>query len=313
MSLHYRVYWIDDNIEDAIDAGIKSEFEEYLGSLGFKPEIECFETGNTALASIKAQGGKIDLILSDYNIAEEGAQGDELIRDIRSGKVYSEVLFYSAQSNFEDIAKTLYQDRVSFLSLQGDSGFRLFKQKVYWLIDLTIEKLQEINNIRGLVMAETSSMDKLIIEILGNYFDSEDKDRDALKKYVVDLIAESATKDSEAAAAMGEAEIAMILQSRLFNADKKARAINKLLKLKGLISKYPRFHEKYGAEVRDKRNDLAHAKSETIDGIDYLILSRKDGEHSLKWDQEYCIEIRKNLKEFERNLHLIREDLIALN
>jgi hypothetical protein len=39
------------------------------------------------------------------------------------------------------------------------------------------------------------------------------------------------------------------------------------------------------------RNDLAHAKSEHIDGIDYLIISRKDDEQPLKIDQNKCTQM----------------------
>src|SRR5579872_3821868 len=98
MKLQYKILWIDDNIENYIDAGINIEFESYLANLGFIPIIKLYETGEKALEELESDK-KYDLILSDYNIAG-GEQGDALIGRIREGEVFTEVLFYSAQPNF---------------------------------------------------------------------------------------------------------------------------------------------------------------------------------------------------------------------
>jgi len=153
MKLHYKILWIDDQIEDYIDMGIKDEFESYIELLGFIPTVECFENGTVAEQSINTK--KYDLILSDYNIEGANEQGDVLIQRIRDGGVFTEVLFYSAQPDFDTIAKNLYRDRVSFFSLIGDESFKGFKEKVFKLVDHTVSKLQELNSIRGLVMSDS--------------------------------------------------------------------------------------------------------------------------------------------------------------
>ena len=70
------------------------------------------------------------------------------------------------------------------------------------------------------------------------------------------------------------------------------------------------FYKNYKIDVLDTRNDLAHAKSDTIDGIEYLIISRKDGEHPIKFNQEHCVMIRRNLRKHSDLLKSIREMII---
>jgi hypothetical protein len=314
MKLNYKILWIDDDIEDYIEMGFKSEFGTYLDSLGFIPTIETFEDGEKAEESINSI--KYDLILSDFNIngeEKEGEgkkrQGDVLIQNIRDGGIFTEVLFYSAQPNFDDIAKNLYRDRVSFFSLIGDEGFRKFREKVFNLINQTVSKLQELNSIRGLVMSETSELDNTVIDILSSFFLKGSKEAEKLKTYIIDSIKDSAKGNFSKSNNLVDLDNPTLLKERIFDADKKARTIGELLRIKGLDKKEPfiDFYKNYKTDVLDTRNDLAHAKSDTIDGIEYLIVSRKEGEHPEKFDQAMCIQIRENLRKHSEILKNIRE------
>src|SRR5690606_29259589 len=115
MKLHYKILWIDDNIEEFIELGIRDELFAFLELKGFEPIIDCFEETSPAIANLQRE--KYDLILSDYNIDEKENrkeyQGDYLINFIREKEIFTEVLFYSAQANFNEIAMRLLQDRVS--------------------------------------------------------------------------------------------------------------------------------------------------------------------------------------------------------
>lgn len=306
MKLHYKILWIDDQIEDYIDMGIKDEFESYIEMLGFIPTVECFENGTVAEQSINTK--KYDLILSDYNIEGANEQGDVLIQKIRDGGVYTEVLFYSAQPDFDTIAKNLYRDRVSFFSLIGDESFKGFKEKVFKLVDHTVSKLQELNSIRGLVMSETSELDNTVEEILFSFLSKGSEGSEKLKTYICESVLESANGNLKKADKFCEQDIFDIVKSRLFDADKKSRAINKLIEIVGTKGEqFQKFYERYKVDVLDTRNDLAHAKSDTIDGIDYLIITRKGEEEPVKFNQEKCIQIRQNLRKHSSLLKEIRE------
>lgn len=304
--LKYRILWVDDNIETFIDLAIDKEFEEHLSNLGFVPEIVKFETADKVLEHLKTDR-KFDVILSDLNLAND-ERGDTLISKIREGDIFTEVLFYSGKPGFEEIAKTLYQDRVSFFSLVGDEGFRKFREKVYLLIKLTISKLQELNNIRGLVMSETSELDNLVLEILQAYFSKESETSHKLRGYIIRSIQESTKANTKRSEKLSEMDNNAILKERIFDADKKARSIDQLLELHGLHKTEPfvDFYRKYKEDVLDKRNLLAHVKSDVIDGIQYLILSDGSGE---KIDQDQCIEIRSNLKKYAELLKQIKVEV----
>jgi CheY-like chemotaxis protein len=309
MKLNYKILWIDDQIEDYIDMGIKDELETHIESLGFTPTVECFENGRSAEESINKI--KYDLILSDYNIEGANEQGDVLIQKIRYGGVFTEVLFYSAQPDFDTIAKNLYQDRVSFFSLIGDESFKGFKAKAFKLIDHTVSKLQELNSIRGLVMSETSELDNTVEEIIFSFLSKGNKESEKLNTYIVDSIISSAKSNMKNAEKFEKLDTTEIVKSRLFDADKKSRTINKILELLKIEDKkFIDFYKNYKTDVLDTRNDLAHAKSDTIDGIEYLIISRKDGEHPIKFNQEHCVQIRRNLRKHSDLLKSIREVII---
>lgn len=306
MKLHYKILWIDDQIEDYIDMGIKDEFESYIEMLGFIPTVECFENGTVAEQSINTK--KYDLILSDYNIEGANEQGDVLIQKIRDGGVFTEVLFYSAQPDFDTIAKNLYRDRVSFFSLIGDESFKGFKEKVFKLVDHTVSKLQELNSIRGLVMSETSELDNTVEEILFSFLSKGSEGSATLKAYICDIVLDSSKSNHKKAEKFCEQDIFDIVKSRLFDADKKSRAVNKLIEIIGTKEEqFQKFYERYKVDVLDTRNDLAHAKSDTIDGIDYLIITRKGEEEPVKFNQEKCIQIRQNLRKHSSLLKEIRE------
>ncbi len=312
MRLEYRILWIDDQIEDYIENGLKDEFAAYLEKLAFIPDIDCFET--VSVAEEKLKNKEYDLILSDYNIGDDG-NGKDLIDRIRSGEIYTEILFYSAKPDFEEVAKSLYQDRISFLSLVDDSGFRKFKGKTFRLIDLSIRKLQELNSVRGLVMSQTSDLDTTIEDILIDVMEGENEFTEKLRKYVIKKIEDNAKERSKIIEKINDLSNADIIKHRqLFDADKKSRTLNELLKLCKLLDEelFKKFHENYQSDVLRVRNDLAHAKSDIIDGIEYLIVSRKDGDQPIKYDQAQCIEIRKNLRKYTDLLRKIRERVIEL-
>lgn len=226
--------------------------------------------------------------------------------------MFTEVLFYSAQPDFDTIAKNLYRDRVSFYSLIGDESFKGFKTKVFNLINQTVSKLQELNNIRGLVMAETSELDNTVEDILLSYLSNKSENSEKLRSYICKIVLDSANDNAKKAAKFCDLEINDIVKNRLFDADKKARAIKKLLEIIGAKEKqYLTFYENYKKDVIDKRNDLAHAKSDIIDGADCLIVTRKGQEEIEKYNQEECIQIRKNLQSYSTLLKNIRNLIVA--
>lgn len=307
MSLEYKILWVDDNIEDLLDpdiSTIKKDIEDYISNLGLIPSIITFEDIKSAKDELFKTN--YDLILSDYNM--DGGNGDILIKEIRNGRVYTEVLFYTAQTQIEEIAKSLFADRVSFHTLDStDRNNQKFKNKIVWLINQTLKKLQELNAIRGLVMAETSRLDRIIEEILILYFESADDKKEELKQYILKKIKKSMkdnfSGDELKIASKTEVEI---VKSRIFDASKKSRALMKLLELKE-IKDISFVYEEYEKDVIKTRNYLAHAKSEIKDGIEYLIIEQKEGIEYKKLKHEDIVTLRKNILKYDDILNEIKE------
>ena len=188
MGIAYRILWVDDRIEDFIDLEIVSGINKFLEDLGYVPEITCLEDIGSAEDKLKEV--KFDLILSDFNIESgENKNGDTLIKKIREGEIYTEVLFYSAQSDLEALAQALLVDRVSFYQITSEErAYEGFVKKIKWLIEQSVEKLQEIESIRGLVMSETSQLDASIKDVLTGFFESDSANKGTLRAYIIKKI-----------------------------------------------------------------------------------------------------------------------------
>lgn len=313
MKLTYKILWVDDLIKDLISNGTKDDIQEHLEQLEFQVTIDCYETRE--LAEDKLNNATYDLILSDYNIGSEENNGDKLVEWIRSKKIFTEVLFYSAQQDFENAL--IGQDRISYFALYNDEGYKGFKEKVFELIGQTVRKFEELTPMRGFVMAETSILDSKVEELLTEYFSVENEDAAKMRETVLKKIRDSLLGNFRKPAdfdltpltlKIGEKSSAEIVKERVFDASKKARCVGDLIAERGLSDKpdFQDFFENYNADVLAIRNKLAHARSDVVDDIECLIV---DGDVPEKYDAERCKEIRKSLKKYSYCLdQLFAED-----
>lgn len=307
MGLTYKILWIDDQIEGLIEFGLKDNLEAHLIDLGFNPTINCFEDTESAREELSKT--KYDLILSDFNI-DDGENGDILIRKIREGFIFTEVLFYSAQPNFSSVVQNLAIDRVSLLSIAGQVPYSSLEQKAKWLIDQTTLKLREIESLRGLVMSETSQLDSIVEDILSVYLQTDDPEVERLRNSILSKIKSSAKSNLRKAEKLADVGKLELVKSRLFDASKKARSIKDLINIVVIKQTYRfgDFFENYKRDVLDIRNKLAHARADNIDGQECLIV--EDGNREV-FDQQKVIQIRKNLLQYNKFLNDLKAEVEA--
>jgi hypothetical protein len=94
-----------------------------------------------------------------------GSTGQEIINTIRIKKgVYTEVIFYSTDGE-QAIRKKLANYQIDGVYC-ADRRNEDFTEKVTEVIRTLIKKVQDLNNMRGLVMAETSDFDKKMKNIV---------------------------------------------------------------------------------------------------------------------------------------------------
>jgi|GEM_PF-514157 len=163
MKLEYKILWFED-VESSFNT-MKGYVEEFLEENGFITIINRYEDDGSDLDSILSRED-YDLILMDYNL--NGIQGDEIIENIRSQELYTEIIFYSS-SGAQQLRNAIGSkgiDGVFCTSRQISE----FEDKVKNVIKNTIKKVQDVNNMRGLVIAEAIDLENQIKEVLQGYF-----------------------------------------------------------------------------------------------------------------------------------------------
>lgn len=297
MSLQYNILWLDDRIEEYQTLEIDTELKEYVESLFFEPHIYLYESVDDAIQnSIKR---KYDVIFSDYNI-NENKTGKDFIVDIRNRNINAEVLFYSAQQTPPETGL----DRISFLKLHSDNSYEDLKNKMKLVINLTVEKLKDLTNLRGLVMSEVSELDVLMKDIVAEYCKKSEKDEKELRKYIVGKIEERVKKSLDVSQSNCDKKcfhewknkaIQEVVFEQSFDSYTTARVINHIIDKKKLDIE--KFLSNYNLEIIQNRNELAHCKA-VLQENGNEILSTKNGEK--EFTTETINEIRKNIIKYHR-------------
>ena len=272
MRIKYSILWVDDEIDFIKDMEFDRELESYVSGLSFLPSIDIFE--NVEEAERKLENKKYDLIFSDYNI-NENKTGKDFIENLRAKNVNCEVLFYSAM---QDLPKGGL-DRVTYFRLESSSAYEKLIEKMKRVIDLTIEKLNDLANLRGLVISEVCELDDTMDEILkindlanpdSNVInDLVDKREEGIKNQLQDVTncrKECQLKNKNCK------NTDEILKS--FDSALKARGVNQLINLIQYHPTRQNFYEDYLDEIINKRNNLAHCVS-TIENDKEILKTRK--------------------------------------
>lgn len=298
MKLIYKILWFEDDL-DLID-DYQYEIEKHLDSLGFTPFI-IHETNGKNLDELLQQD--FDLILTDFNLGEyEYETGQILIERIRSNQIYTEVLFYSGNEyEINNIMqKEKWVERVSV-----SVGIQNLLPKVRDLINLTVRKFQDVNAMRGLLMAETSELDLIMVEVIKKILESFNNitlSENSIQTLLAKTIQNRAEKIVQLET-LKPSEVDQILD-QLTSYDKMC-AIQRLLKMKNrepeknFVSNANTLNT-YNNEIIRKRNVLAHAKEMSVYEGKRTIKSQMTGEEILIND-EFCTRIRIDIKKHKQN------------
>jgi hypothetical protein len=316
MKLKYKILWIEDEF-DSIERP-KNQIQKYLeDDYGFEckdediviKDYDAFEEEfiyeEDGRKRVKDSIKDFDLLLVDFTLGEEEQTGDKLIEVIREG-IYSEILFYS--SNLEAVKNTLSN---SFIDGVFTSDRDHLADKIKKLIQVTIKKVQDVNNLRGLIMAEVSELDIIKEEIIK--LASQKIDEKKLEKYTLDKIKNSGDSNKKTAQKHLD-DISNITFDSLFekigfvDSNKKAMTIGEILSKLDITEPVTKqtFTQPYIDNILSKRNKFAHIKE--CDGID------GDGNPckmigDIPFTQEKCIEIRKEIKIYKKILEDIKNSI----
>ena len=298
MRLNFCVLWIENDEEWA--ESIREEIEEAILGFGLLPELKIEPKGDD---SLNYKG--YDLILMDLALAD-GKSGDEVISRIRSLEIFTDVIFYTASgiAAVKDKARSMDLEGVYF----ADRSQALFISKTREIINASVRRLQDLVNLRGVVMAEVSELDSLMELIVANYFQnkgtleefhkhvSSDREK-SIKKLLVEVDCEKKCYISWKDRTIDD--ILMQLDS-----SQKARAVKivveSIAKATGRFSQYLKtnFYEEYNKAIISVRNNLAHCvEAKNDDGSIVLKTSKAD----VIYGDAEIVEVRKHIQ-FYHNL-----------
>lgn len=296
MKLEYRILWIE-NESDWVES-IEDQIQEYLENLEFIYSRELIAKEESGI-----DYNKYDLILMDLNLADH-PNGAELISKIRELGVYTDVVFYSARV---DELKVQGKDKgLEGVYYSGRTPEDSFVRKVTTVIDTTIKKVQDLNNIRGLVMAEVSELDTLMSSLIDAYYikNGSDEKSKVFRKHLVEDIEKTTRNklsgsencDKKCKHKWHSLPISSIISDFEFDASRKARAIKLIIETEKIpyTPQNSNFYEDYRIEMLTMRNHLAHCISRRKEGKEILIT--KNGE--VEFDDNRFREIRQQIRKY---------------
>jgi|TARA_R110001599_G_scaffold83993_14_gene225804 hypothetical protein len=168
MKLTYSILWFDDREEylESVDIDyIKDEFSK----LGFDCSIIFVTEANEFWEQSPYQD--FDLILVDYSIDPDKNQyGQDFIKSVRDQEVLTEVIFYST-NEVKDLWEAVKTEKLEgvFIAQKPNEVIKLLK-----VAKQSINKVLDLENVRGIVMAEVGNNDEFLALIAKSAFSKLD-------------------------------------------------------------------------------------------------------------------------------------------
>lgn len=162
MRINYNIVWVEDD-EDYFRTINQRFIRDYLRNKGFHLQITPYFKIDDDDAFIK-DAKRADLIVMDYQLGEK-EDGSDIIKHIREDKIHTEIVFYSSY-NEDDLRKEVFEKKLDGVFCRARINL---ERSLINIIYSTIRKILDLENFRGLVLAEISEIDHLLIKILKKY------------------------------------------------------------------------------------------------------------------------------------------------
>lgn len=291
MTLDYKILWFED-IVTSFNAK-KRLVKRVVEDLGFVFAEPRNEIDDANLDEIDFQS--YDLIIADLGLAN-GTKGSTILETIREKGVYTEVVFYSSQG------EAYVRNELTNFQIDGaycaDRENDDFIDKVGKVIFTTIKKVQDLNNIRGLIMAETSDIDKKMLKIIQliitkNAFGLRDTLTDNIFTNVGSKV--KGKKNSYDAYFNKKNVNSVMKDSVMFDAFEKLKSVQFIFdSIDHLITnqyKNDGFKVSY-SEITRRRNLLGHETQNLNGGI----ITIGTGDAAFEFNDDFCVDMRKKVR-----------------
>lgn len=259
MKLTYSVLWFDDD-EEYLESLDQELIQEKFSSWGFNCSINLVSDSEQFLK--EAPYKDYDIILVDYSLDAIDGHGQDFIKEIRDLHVLTEVIFYSSHSGdlLWDAVRKEKLEGIYVASRQNQGQI----DKLFKVAYQSIQKVLDLENVRGIVMAEVGSNDELLSKIATKAFVQlpEKKQSSLMTKYVGYIEQQCTTSIQKANLTIEETSFEKLLM--LLDSAKKWNICQSLAKDKDID--WLNFDEigNYQHDVLSKRNFLAHGIPEKL-------------------------------------------------
>lgn len=319
MELEYKILWIDD--EDMISQ--MNRVKRFISEeLGFVPKIiKC--KSEKEMNDKQVNFEDFDLILLDFQL-NSGKTTDNILKRVKKKTYCSEICFYSSKGAFIEHIKNNLEMFEGVFFEEGRAGLI---NKIKEIIKLTLKKVQDLNNLRGLVMAETADLDILKQEIIQLAYRKKLIDEDFFKTEVFEslredfwnkyveikkncgfVIKKNYTKEKIKDYSFNKVYIDFI-ESFFFDSERKIRILTKILQK--YDTKQDFNNVDYRKNIQQKRNKLAHVVK-TIEEGKVILKDRNNPKNDLIFDEKIAKQMRDKIKEYREIFKKIKEEIIKI-
>jgi hypothetical protein len=158
MKLQYKILWFDDS-EELFDSLNLDYLQGQIRRWGFVPDICLVNSPEEFLK--KSPFDDYDLLVIDYNLESYG-HGEDFIAQVREQEVLTEIIFYSSG------ATSLLWNAVHAKQLEGIyvANKQTIIERILKVGQQTLRKVLDLENMRGIVMAEVGDLDLQLSSIL---------------------------------------------------------------------------------------------------------------------------------------------------
>ena len=298
MRLAFSVLWFDDN-EEYFDSLDLESLQEEVRSWGFFPEIQCVTTPDEF--NNHSPFTSFDLIVVDRNL-EEYQDGQRFIAELRDNAIYTEVIFYTA-GNASDLWNAIRENQLEgvFVSHRSD-----LLSKITKIGRQSIRKVLDLENMRGIVMAEVGELDHLLDQIITNGMLTLQLEQQSsiFTRFHNAAVRQNEDDKNRLNAFVENPTIEGMLN--LCDSNKRWQNFNRLWKQHSRLIEQEKVGD-YETEVLNPRNFLAHGKPRPDQGGGY-IFSHRDREY--QFNDESSLRLRQTILKYKNAFSKILETVM---
>jgi len=306
MKLKYNILWFED---DKVSYDGKKELVKAIieDELGFHFPEPRREIDGQNIQTIDYD--EYDLLIVDLNLA--GAKGPALIDKIRHNEnIFTEVIFYSSEGEkaVRDALKEFEIDG-AYCADRGDD----FEDKVRRVIKTTVKKIQDLNNMRGLIMAETSDIDTTMYQIIAGALEKNINGiSDGVKKFIFESVGNKVNEKKESYDKYFKNDnIQKVIKDNvMFDSSEKIKAVQFIINAieNQLTNPHkPDVFSKSYTTLKRTRDLLAHVIEDNKDGKKIL----RSGNKELEFTDDFCFKLRTDVKKHSSDLSVILELVLS--